>query len=105
MEQVRNLLIGIQSFEVLRTEGYLYVDKFESVIRRAYEKTGKRVVVLVDISHVYDYASLCGYTLGLPNDEVRYGFMKFLLPYTLDSRKKSRSGILQGKTEFESIYY
>ena len=27
MEQIRNLPVGIQSFEVLRTDGYLYVDK------------------------------------------------------------------------------
>ena len=27
MEQLRKLPIGIQSFEVLRTDGYLYVDK------------------------------------------------------------------------------
>ena len=27
MEQVRKLPVGIQSFEVLRTDGYMYVDK------------------------------------------------------------------------------
>jgi hypothetical protein len=31
---------------------------------------------------IYDYDKLLKlYTLGFPNDEVRYGFMKFLLPY------------------------
>ena len=35
MEQVRKLPIGIQSFEKLRSEGYLYVDKTEDVYRMA----------------------------------------------------------------------
>jgi len=33
MEQVRPLPIGIQSFEVLRTQGYLYVDKTAQIYR------------------------------------------------------------------------
>lgn len=33
MEQVRKLPIGIQDFEKLRDEGYLYVDKSEYIYR------------------------------------------------------------------------
>jgi len=33
MEQVRKLPVGIQSFEVLRTDGYLYVDKTAMIYR------------------------------------------------------------------------
>ena len=33
MEQVRPLPTGIQSFEVLRTDGYMYVDKTALIYR------------------------------------------------------------------------
>jgi len=35
MEQIRQLPTGIQSFEVLRTDGYLYVDKTAMIHRLA----------------------------------------------------------------------
>lgn len=51
--------------------------RFNGVIRRAAEKTGKNVVVLVD---EYD-KRFHTYTLGFPNREVEEGFIKFLLPF------------------------
>lgn len=51
--------------------------RFNGVIRRAAEKTGKNVVVLVD---EYD-KRFRTYTLGFPNREVEEGFIKFLLHF------------------------
>lgn len=51
--------------------------RFNGVIRRAVEKTGKNVVVLVD---EYD-KRFRTYTLGFPNREVEEGFIKLLLPF------------------------
>lgn len=51
--------------------------RFNGVIRRAAEKTGKNVVVLVD---EYD-KRFRTYTLGFPNREVEEGFIKFLLTF------------------------
>ena len=36
MEQMRQLPVGIQSFEVLRTDGFLYVDKTAMIYRIAF---------------------------------------------------------------------
>lgn len=47
--------------------------RFSGVIHRAYEQTGSSVVVLVD---EYDKP-----LLQFPNDEVRYGFINFLVPF------------------------
>ena len=48
MKQIRTLPTGIQSFEVLRTQGYLYVDKTAMIHRLALNfqrKSGTSVVL------------------------------------------------------------
>ena len=47
--------------------------RFSGLIHRAYEQTGSSVGVLID---EYDKP-----LLQFPNDEVRYGFMNFLVPF------------------------
>lgn len=65
---LRKLPIGIQSFEFLRTEGYLTI--------KAYDKRFQL------------------YTFGFPNEEVKYGFLNFAAPfYTADKRKPIKIGI------------
>lgn len=46
---------------------------FSGIIHRAYEQTSSSVIVLID---EYDKP-----LLQFPNDEVRYGFMNFLVPF------------------------
>lgn len=66
--------------------------RFNGVIRRAAEKTGKSVVVLVD---EYD-KRFHTYTLGFPNREVEEGFIKFLLPlYSATSKADSAFEIVR----------
>ena len=51
--------LGIQSFEKLRSDGYLYLDKTALVYDQEFEM----------------------YRLGFPNQEVERGFTRFLIPY------------------------
>lgn len=39
------------------------------------------------------------YTLAFPNDEVRYGFMRYLKPYAMDAREKVKVGVDFSKEE------
>lgn len=67
--------------------------RFNGVIRRAAEKTGKNVVVLVD---EYD-KRFRTYTLGFPNREVEEGFIKFLLPFYSATSKADSAFVLSVK--------
>lgn len=111
---LRKLPIGIQTFEDIRKNGYLYVDKTAFVWRiantgkpyflsrpRRFGKSlllstpesyfkGNRVDANNPIPLIYqsgyltikDYDKEFGnYLLEFPNDEVRYSFLDFLIPY------------------------
>ena len=69
MRQMRKLPIGIQTFEEIRKDNYLYVDKTAMIYQSGYLTI-----------RGYDKEVLL-YTLAFPNDEVRYGFLNFLVPY------------------------
>ena len=62
--------------------------RFSGLIHRAYEQTGSSVVVLID---EYDKP-----LLQFPNDEVRYGFINFLVPFYTGVRN-SDQGFYIGK--------
>lgn len=111
---LRKLPIGIQTFEDIRKNGYLYVDKTAFVWRiantgkpyflsrpRRFGKSlllstlesyfkGNRVDANNPIPLIYQsgYLTIKDYDkefgnclLEFPNDEVRYGFLDFLIPY------------------------
>lgn len=91
----RKYPVGIQSFESIRKDGYLYVDKtplvykmitpdepdsflrMDKLIRTAHQTTGKRVVVLVD-----EYDKMMLHSIGDPEREetVRTHFKELFSP-------------------------
>jgi hypothetical protein len=106
MNQTRNLPTGIQSFEVLRTVSLKAIlsdnldrwealygknerektlsRRFEGVIRRAYEKTGKRVVVLIDEYDKPMLSTILNESLSKKYRTIMkafYGFLYFLMLY------------------------
>ena len=84
MEQMRKLPIGIQTFEEIRKDNYLYVDKTAMIYQSGYLTI-----------RGYDKEVLL-YTLAFPNDEVRYGFINFLVPFYTGVRN-SDQGFYIGK--------
>ena len=80
---VRKLPIGIQSFDKLRTENYLYVDKTEFIYQMAYQGVpyflfGKAYLLLL-VSLGFFYTLQFGFLLL--NDEI----VSFQMLFTCDS--------------------
>ena len=74
--------IGIQNFEKLRTDGYVYVDKTAFVYKLV--NTGSYYFLSYQSGYltIKDYdRRFDTYTLGFPNKEVEEGFVKFLMPF------------------------
>lgn len=67
----KKLPIGIQGFEKLRTDGFLYVDKTEYIYRLVHD----------NVPYFLSRPSIGReYTLAFPNEEVKYGFVECLMP-------------------------
>ena len=69
----RKLPVGIQSFNKIKEEGYLYVDKSDIIWKLA--NNGKQYSYLTIKS-----SDEFGYFLGFPNQEVRQALYEVVLP-------------------------
>ena len=94
---MKQLPIGIQTFENIREEGYLYVDKTALVYKMTHEykyvflsrprRFGKSLLCSTLKSYFEGRKELFEgrvgdiYTLDIPNHEVRIGLMHSLAPY------------------------
>ena len=79
--------IGIQNFECLISEGYLYIDKTSQIDDK---RSSMDSIKLSPIPLFFQSGYLtikgydkefCTYLLGFPNKEVEEGLTKFLVPY------------------------
>lgn len=80
--ELKQLPTGIQTFQTIREENYLYVDKTALIYRLAKEH---RYVFKSGYLTIKDYDSdMDSYTLKYPNKEVRSGMINALIPYYVD---------------------
>lgn len=82
MDAVQKLPIGIQDFEKLRKQGYLYVDKTSEETLNSVDASSTNPIPVIYQSGyltIKDFdPEFQMYTLGFPNKEVEEGFTRFL---------------------------
>ena len=85
--------IGIQDFNKIRTDNYVYVDKTDLIYKLASEGNYYFLSRPRRFGKSYD-SEFKTYSLGFPNREVREGFIKYLVPfYTPKNNDKSSFSI------------
>lgn len=90
--------IGKQNFENLRNEGFVYVDKTALI----YKLVKEGCVYFLSRPRRFGKSLLLS-TLDYPNEEVKAGFINFLLPfYTRIKEKQSQTLISKFVTDIET---